>query len=96
MLTVCLIQRDVSMEDVSLKLENVHVIVTACLQRNVSMEDVKQEDVHVIVTARLQRNVSMEFVFLILDVFLSVALDKYVLVESVFIHAMIMKHVDLG
>ena len=67
MLTVCLIQRDVSMEDVVLSLEDVLVTKTVHLVKYASTESARPFDVHVILTVCLQRDVSMENVVLSLS-----------------------------
>ena len=67
MLTVCLIQRDVSMEDVVLSLEDVPVTRPVHLDKYAATEYARTFDVHVILTVCLQRDVSMENVVLSLS-----------------------------
>ena len=67
MLTVCLIQRDVSMEYVVLSLEDVPVTRPVNLDKYASTEYARTFDVHVILTVCLQRDVSTENVVLSLS-----------------------------
>ena len=64
MLTVCLIQRDVSMGDVVLSLEDVPVTRPVNLDKYAATEYARTFYVHVILTVCLQRDVSTENVVL--------------------------------
>ena len=92
-------ERNVSTEDVWLILEHVQETPIVNLVNFVILEYVKTNHIHVIniiIDVQTEWNVLMEFVFLILDVFLDVALDKYVLLELVLFHAITMDNVNQG
>ena len=92
-------ERNVLTEDVSQILEHVQETEIVNLVNFVILEYVKPNHIHVIniiIDVQTEWNVLTEFVFLILDVFLNVALDKYVLPEPVLFHAIIMDNVNQG
>ena len=92
-------ERNVSTEDAWLILEHVQETPIVNLVNFVILEYVKTNHIHVIniiIDVQTEWNVLMEFVFLILDAFLDVALDKYVLLELVLFHAITMDNVNQG
>ena len=92
-------ERNVSTEDVWLILEHVQETPIVNLVNFVILEYVKTNHIHVIniiIDVQTEWNVLMEFVFPILDVFLNVDLDKFVLPELVLFHAITMDNVNQG